>query len=91
MPLKSNLVEPKIIYKICNNVNSEDKYIKNIKIIYKKYLEKHIFIILSTLFVIFVLIYRYNYNKKKKKNNSLIPNNLSYENILELNNLQKKL
>lgn len=91
MPLKSNLVEPQIIYKICNNVNSEDKYIKNIKIIYKKYLEKHIFIILSTLFVIFVLIYRYNYNKKKKKNNSLIPNNLSYENILELNNLQKKL
>jgi hypothetical protein len=91
MSLKSNLVEPQIIYKICNNVKSEDKYIKNIKIIYKKYLEKHIFIISFTLFVMLVLIYRYNYNKNKKKNNSIIPNNLSYENILELNNLQKKL
>lgn len=90
MSLKSNLVEPKIIYKICDSIKSEDKYIKNIKIIYKKYLEKHILIILLLFVFLFVLIYRYNYNKNKKKN-SVIPNNLSYENILELNNLQKKL
>lgn len=86
---KSNLVEPDIIYKICNNIKTNNDYMENIKIVYKKYLEKHIFLLIFIFSMIIMLIYRYNYKKNKKENN-LIPNNLSYDNILKLNNLQKK-
>lgn len=94
---KPKLVEPLIrkkIYKIVKGNQSEpitpmllfNKTYNNCILFYNNYLKEHIFIIITIIIISFFLYYRYNYKlKKDKKNVDVIPNNISYDNILKMN------
>ena len=97
---KPKLVESLIRKKICKIVKKNKvstititslykKIYTNFKWFYFNYLKDYMYIIITILIISYFLYYRYHYqlNKKKKENKimDIIPNNISYNSILQQN------
>lgn len=95
---KPRLVEPLIKKKICKIVQNNQpkqitimsiikKIIKNLKYFYSNYLDEHIYIIMTVLLISFFLYYRYHFKQKNKQQIDIIPNDISYDTIINMNNM----